>query len=1019
MALSVAATAVFAEPSDLPKDIQQIFARHCYECHGPEKQKGELRLDLKTSTLKTDGEAIVVPGNATKSELYRRITLPWDDDEIMPNRGEPLSAAQIARIREWINQGAIWPETTAPAKHWAYVQPSRPELPKISNRRWAKNEIDQFILLRLDQQKLRPSPEADRARLLRRVFLDLTGLPPSPAQVAEFIADQSPNAYEQRVDQLLKSPHYGERWARPWLDLARYADSSGFQKDDLWDLWPYRDWVVGAFNADMPFDQFTIEQIAGDLLPGATREQKVATGFNRATAINVEAGSDQEESRVNQVIDRVNTVGTVWLGSTVECAQCHNHKYDPFSQKEYYQLFAFFNNTAQETEFASSTATTGLKFVGPYVQLPDQEVDARRAALLQQIQKLDQESKAAADQFLAQQEAWERSFAGELHHVTQSHVLKVADFETASGATFENLKDDSVVIGKADEGAIPQKDLYTITVRPNLAGITGFKLEILAEPSVSRVASEPQTKESPFLILTDFAVHIAAAFGERVATQPVKLRNAKANCELDGFSASGAIDADPQSGWAIGSENKDHWIRFETSAPVEAGDGRTFVFKLQQNNDGSRLVGRLRLSAITGAPSSKILPSDIVTILSTPADKRDLPRKKRLTEYYLSNQPEWQEMKEARSRLEDQLGKVPPLRTLIMQEMKQPRSSTTFVRGNFLEKGGPVQPDVPGVLHPLPPGPRNRLTLAQWLVSANNPLVARVTVNRWWAEFFGHGLVATAEDFGLKGEAPTHPELLDWLAVEFMQRNWSMKRIHRLIVTSATYRQSSHVSSELLAKDDTNTYYARGPRFRLDSEMVRDNALAAAGLLSLKLGGPPVRPYQPPGIWGSKLGGARITYEISEGEDRYRRGIYTVWKRTSPYPSFMNFDAPNRYACAVKRTRSNTPLQALTLLNDPVYVEAAVALARRTLLEKPRGTTEEKIRHAFQLCLARAPNEREEQFLFRLYREQLQSSRSHPLETEKAFRELLKIDGLDAAQQAAWYSVASAVLNLDEMITKL
>ncbi|HTU17204.1 MAG TPA: PSD1 and planctomycete cytochrome C domain-containing protein [Gemmataceae bacterium] len=747
-----------AGAEELPRQVYALLQRACWECHGRQQHKGKLRLDTREFALKGGRSgAVIVPGNAEASDLYQRISAAKDSAEVMPPRGEPLSAAQAQLIRDWINQGARWPEGAPSGKHWAYIAPTQPALPTVRDRSWPRNAIDHFILARLEKEKLAPSPEADRAALLRRVSLDLIGLPPSPAEVDAFCADRSSGAYERLVDRLLASPQFGVRWARPWLDYARYADSHGFQRDDFRDLWPYRDWVVNALNADMPFDQFTIEQLAGDLLPGATEEQKIATGFNRSAPTNVEAGSEPEETRVNQVLDRVNTLATVWLGTTLQCVQCHDHKYDPFTMRDYYGLFAFFNNTAIEAERANPKVPGSIAFRGPVLTL--------------------------------------------------------------------------------------------------------------------------------------------SAIGNRLS--------------------------------AIGNRSK------------------------------------------------------------TKAESR-VPK--------------------AESRK--------PATTLVMQELPKTRMSSVFQRGSYLTPGEKVVPGVPAVLPRLdvPPPKRNRLALARWLVSRDNPLAARVTVNRWWMELFGHGLVRTPEDFGSRGEPPTHPELLDWLAVEFMDKGWSMKKLLRTIVLSATYRQSSRMAPELLARDDANLLYARGPRFRLEAEMIRDNALAIAGLLSLKQGGPPIRPYQPKGLW-IKVGGQRYDYVVSPGEEKYRRGLYVVWKRSAPYPSFVSFDANSRMVCRVKRPRSNTPLQALTLLNDPVYVEAATAFARRILRESPGDSVEDRIRYAFRAAVARTPRGDEVAILKRLFIKQRAVVRAR---SSSEGHSLVDASGSDdtSAEFVAWYAVAAALLNLDETISK-
>ncbi|MBL9212066.1 MAG: PSD1 domain-containing protein [Opitutaceae bacterium] len=797
---------------DFAREIQPILAGKCYDCHGAEKPKGGLRLTSRASALRggESGEPAFVAGASARSQLIQRITTT-DENDVMPQKGAPLSPAEVALVRRWIDEGAHWPDDL---RHWAYVKPVRPAVPPVPDRSRVRNPIDAFVLARLEQAGLKASPPADKPRWLRRVSLDLIGLPPTPADVDAFIADTSDGAHERVVDRLLASPHYGERWARPWLDLARYADSHGFQRDDLRDLWPYRDWVVRAMNADLPFDQFTVWQIAGDLLPevrdaaGRPRnlDPLIATGFHRAAPTNVEAGTDQEEGRVNQVFDRVNTTAAVWLGTTLECAQCHSHKYDPFSQQDYYRLFAYFNHTPRETDFTTPKAMAALKFTGPYLELPDPANDAARGRLEVRRKELD-------------------------------------------------------------------------------AQIAARSAEVLAG------ASTPEAK------------------------------------------------------------------------------------------------------APTGKQRTQLLAGD-----------------KALAE-----------LRTQRQALMRELEALKPPQTLVMRELDEPRPTAVLSRGNFLEPGEPVQPGTPAALHAAPPpaGPRaTRLDLARWLVDRENPLVARVTVNRWWAEFFGRGIVGTLEDFGLKGDAPTHPELLDWLAVEFMERGWSMKHVHRLIVLSATYGQSSRLTPELLAADDQNKWLARGPRFRLDAETIRDNALALAGLLSLKQGGPPVRPYQPPGLWENKVGGDRVTYEVSPGEDAWRRGLYTVWKRSSPYPSFMNFDATARTACTVRRSRSNTPLQALTLLNDPVYVAAARGLAHRVLTERPAAGTAERLRHAFRLCLAREPSAVELAALAGLLAQQADAAAADPGAAARVSGARPPPPGSSVAELAAWHAVATALLNLDETITK-
>lgn len=1023
----LAATSPAPGRIDFTRDIQPILAARCYDCHGVEKAKAGLQLTSRTHALLggESGAAAITPGDSAKSVLIQRV-LTDDENDVMPQKADRLPAAEIALLKRWIDEGAIWPENV---QHWAYTKPVRPTLPGLhSAGPAARNAIDHFVIARLEREGLSLSPETDRARWLRRVSLDLTGLPPTPEQLAAFLADtrDGDGAYERVVDRLLASPQYGERWARPWLDLARYADSHGFQRDDLRDIWPYRDWVIRALNADMGFDQFTVWQLAGDLLPRTGKlntpenlDPLIATGFHRAAPTNVEAGTDQEEGRVNQVFDRVNTTAAVWLGSTLECAQCHNHKYDPFSQKEYYQLYNFFNHTAQETDFASPKAKAALKFVGPYLEVPDFAQEPKRQALQAQLTELEQPIRVRTAELLPGLEAWVQAARTRSASAAQLHPLEVVEFESSGGSEHTVLPDGSVLLTEA----APERDTYTITVRTKLTGIRAFKLEALTDESLPGKGPGRGNALRPNFVLNQLRVSAAAGGG---AAQPVKLIKATASFSQTGFSVENLLREDKtnRGGWAISPQfHQDHWALFEPETPLGDPAGTTLTFTLVQNSSTARTIGRLRLSALTGEVGGPSMPADVAAaLLLAPVERSDAQTAK-LRDHYLAQDPALAELKSKQAKLTAALGAGKGAQTLVMRELESPRPTAVLKRGSFLEPGEAVAPAAPAVLHPMKsPGDStakaSRLDLARWLVDAENPLVARVTVNRWWAEFFGRGIVSTLEDFGLKGEPPTHPELLDWLAVEFVERGWGMKHIHKLIVLSATYRQRSYVTPELLARDDQNKLLARGPRFRLDAEAVRDNALAAAGLLSLKQGGPPVRPYQPPGLWESKVGGDRVTYDVSAGEDAWRRGVYTVWKRSSPYPSFVNFDATSRTTCTVQRSRSNTPLQALTLLNDPVYVEAAAALARRTLVEKSADSDDGRIRYAFQLCLTREPTAAEAGLLRNLLEQQRAAQSGKPKAPASPTGAFAPPPTISAAEFVAWQAVATALLNLDEMITK-
>ena len=945
-----AGSAVAGSVPDFAHEVFPVLQRACFECHDARKVKGGLRLDGREEAFKGGKNGVViVPGKPDASELLRRMTLPQSDDEAMPSRGEPLPKEDIERVRAWIAAGAVWPEGVKPAPHWAYVKPVKAALPAPGG-----HPVDAFVRARLLKEQIEPAPQADLPVLARRLYLDLIGLPPTPAQVAVFTksaAADTQAAIGQLADQLLRLPQYGEKWARPWLDAARYGDSHGFQRDDLHDLWPYRDWVISALNADQPFDQFTIDQLAGDLLPNATEAQRIATGFNRCAPCNCEAGTDPEENRVNQVFDRVNTLGAVWLGTTLECAQCHDHKYDPVLKRDYYGLFAFFNQTGLEADRTNPKVPGSIQFTGPYMKVSLPERDAEEARLTGEITRLKAEIAARA------------SKAKIVVASAAEHVLTPVEFESAGDAGHRVLDDGSVLL----LGDAPAVDIYTVTVRTPLRGITGFKLEALTDPSLPGMGPGRGDPERTNFVLNSFSVTAARA-GHEGEAKPVQLGDARADYSQASFDPNKALgNTKSKTGWAIAPKfHQPHWAAFRTLRPLGFEDGTVLTFRLVQEFGQARTIGRLRLSALTGG--------------AVPEPPKEDADKKRL------------------AALQKQLSDLAPARTLVMQANTQPRVSNVFQRGDFRSPGERIEPATPGALHPFrEEGARDRLALARWLVSRDNPLVARVVVNRIWTELFGEGLVSTPEDFGIKGEPPSHPALLDWLAVDFMENGWSQKHLLRRIVTSATYCQSSRAPSEgiLRERDPRNRLLARGPRFRLTAESIRDNALAISGLLNLKSFGPPIRPPQPDGLW-SKVGGQQYEYKVSPGAEQYRRGIYVVLKRMSPYPSFISFDATARLSCRVKRLRSNTPLQALTLLNDPVYVEIAHAFAARLLRELPHADADTRLRHAFSLALARPPL---------------------PAELA-ALRHLHDRERAAGDEKAAWFAVATTLLNLDETITK-
>ncbi len=1025
LVLMVAPLSVSADDRvDFVRDIKPLFEDRCTFCHGDSDQEGRLRLDAKAIVMQggISGPA-VVPGKPEKSLIYKRVAGIGDGDQ-MPLDDDPLTEEEIDLIRRWIEQGAKWPDGVGSdvkslKTHWAYVPPKQPMLPAVKNADWVQSPIDAFVLARLEKEGLAPSPRADRARLCRRVYLDLIGLPPTPEEVDAFVNDSRPGAYERLVDRLLASPRYGERWARPWLDLARYADSNGYQADQYRSVWPYRDWVIRAMNADMPFSQFTIEQVAGDLLPNATVDQRVATGFHRLTTCNVEAGVDPEENRVNQVIDRVNTTGTVWLGSTIECAQCHNHKYDPFTQRDFYGLFAFFNNTPLEVEGDGVT----YNFVGPTMDLP---LTGPQAGEREKLRARTDELKAELDKRLADlaksQADWERGLAKAAKESPQWHVLPIDSFKSQGGASHTILDDHSVLVG----GAKPDTDVYTIAVRTELSGITGFKIETLTDDSLPGKGPGRHHPERPNFVLHEFTV-TASECSEAAKSEAVSLHSAAADYSQPQYKVDGAIDGDPKTAWAIHPEfHKPHYATFLTVKPVGFEAGTLLTFVLDQHHGEGRTIGRLRISAMTGTPNKSALPDPIAKILALDPAKRNKKQNQQLTDYYVELDAAVKQFRQQIAALEKKIAAIQPTTTLVMIE-DNARDTHIFRRGNFLDKSEPVDASTPRILpQQSSDAPPDRLALASWLVDDNNPLTARVAVNRWWAEFFGRGIVETIEDFGTQGEPPTHPELLDWLACQLMTApsapltkgatgGWSMKEIHRQIVLSATYQQSSVITPKLKKLDPYNKLYARGPRFRLSAETIRDNALAIAGLLTDKMGGPPVYPPQPDDIW-RHVGRNAPKYDTDQDEDRFRRGLYVIWRRSAPYPSFTNFDAPDRASCVANRPKTNTPLQALTLLNDPAYVEMAQALAERIAGDHSELTIDEKVAYGFRLCVAREPTDKELEHVVGVYQRELARLQADP----KAANALIgKTHGKVApAELAAWFYVANILLNLDETITK-
>lgn len=994
----LATVTAHAAGTDFVRDVYPVLQRACFECHGAETHKADLRFDTASPQHLKIG-----------ADLLRRVALPKEDKEAMPKRGDRLTPAEITHLRDWIAAGAQWPDKFETLRHWSYIPPQRPALPTVKNQAWPHNEIDRFILAKLEANNLTPSSPASPETLIRRLSLDLTGLPPTPAEVTAFVKEHTQDpatSIEHLVDRLLASKQFGVRWARPWLDLARYADSHGFQRDDLREVWAWRDWVVDALNANMPFDQFTLEQIAGDLLTNATPQQIIATGFHRCTPTNVEAGTEPEESRINQVIDRVNTTGAVWLGTTLECAQCHNHKYDPFSQRDYYSLLAYYNNTEKEAERTNPDVPGSIQFKGSPLKISDAARAALRAPLAAKLKELDAQITARQKLLAADKKGAPSQPAAAGVATSRFKPLKPTAFITESDAESELQPDGSVLL----TGPVPDTDTYTFEAELSAGEISGLMLEALTHASIAGEGPGRGGAARPNFVLHSFECTLTAPDGK---TQPVTFKTAYADYSQKGYDVVNLLAKGGKGAWAIGQRfHEPHWAAFELTQPVSVAPGSKLKIQMAQNYGKGLVMGCLRISSITGDVAS-CLPE-----VAEPAPVVAKNRKGKAAPAAAPKDPELARIEKQKAALQKQLAELADPSTEVMRELPQPRMSTIFKRGVYTDPADPVAAAVPAIFNSKLSGPANRLTLGKWLASRDNPLAARVTVNRWWAELFGQGIVTTLEDFGIKGAPPTHPELLDWLAVEFMDSSWDMKHLLKKIVLSATYQQSSHAPAGLaLQTDSQNSLLWHGPRFRLDAETIRDNALAIAGLIDLKQGGPPIRPPQPDGLW-QKVGGQQYNYVVSRGTEQYRRGLYVVLKRGSPYPSFMNFDASARMACVVRRSRSNTPLQALTLLNDPVYVGATKAFARRIVAEAPSTDLESRLNEAFRLALARAPQPQELAVLKTLWETEFDSAKADTTSVQELSTGIELPKKLSPAEFAAWYAVASAILNLDECITK-
>ncbi len=1119
--------AVAAAPAtiDFNRDIRPILSDKCFRCHGPDEhdRKGGqhgLRLDTRVGAIEDlgGGGFAIVPGKPEKSELLDRI-LTEDAEEHMPplKTGKSLAKAEIDLIRRWIAEGANY------AQHWSYEAVRRIEAPVVKNTAWPKNAVDRFLLAKLEPLKLRPQPEADRPTLARRVALDLTGLPPTLEEVDAFTRDRAPDAYERFVDRQLAKPTYGEHWARLWLDLARYADSKGYADDQPRSIWRYRDTVIDAFNRNQPFDQFTIEQLAGDLLPNPTPDQLFATGFHRNTMNNTEGGTDDEEFRTVAVVDRVNTTMAVWMGTSIACAQCHTHKYDPLTQKEYFQLYAILN----QTEDADRNDETPLLEFYTEAQLKERETTTAELA------RLNEKLLAARGVHTAAAEKWAREFPAKLawrfaettaasptrtvkkgealslqvpapvgekitalrfeapaaaegtgHFVVTrvraavkpaepfrrgrfvrvelsgtNRTLPLAEVQifsageniagrgtasqssTADGAvaaraidgrTDGDMAKNSLAITEPGENPWWEVDLGTMLplervvvwgrsgLEPTSGGLRVIVLDDQRQPVFEQTVREPPKPSRTVALadpremklvrpVVDFA---APEFDESfiVTDLEPKVPNLRKRTA-------------PRRGWSVaGAASTSHTLMVEPEKPFALAAGESLIVTVEQQSEHATLRDvRIGVTTDLRARDHLRVPAAELLALATPETARDAAQRDRLLNYYVTQvAPELRTEQQRVATLQRTLDDMPLQTSLIMRELptNQKRKTHVQLRGNYLALGEEVTGGVPAAFPPLPEGVKaDRLALARWLVSPENPLTARVHANRLWEAIFGIGLVRTTEEFGSQGEPPTHPELLDWLATELVAGGWDQKKFLKLLVTTAAYRQSSRVTPEALEADPENRLLSRGPRFRLPAETVRDQALAVAGLLNPRMKGPSSRPFQPAFGLSAAFGSA-LDWKTSAGDDRLRRGLYTEWRRSSPYPSMVTFDAPNREVCTLRRNRSNTPLQALVTLNDPVYLEAAQALAR--LIATEGETPVEKVRAGFRRVLARVPAESELKPLIALYQETLATFSAAPERAAALIKntEMPPPATIPPAELAAWTTVANVLLNLDETLMK-
>ncbi|MFO1481779.1 MAG: PSD1 and planctomycete cytochrome C domain-containing protein [Verrucomicrobiaceae bacterium] len=973
-----------AESVRYNRDIRPILSDNCFACHGPDKanQKGGLRLDVREQAMKPakSGDVAIVPGDTGKSALIIRIE-SGDEDEMMPpvKSHKTLTKEQKAKLKQWITEGANY------EKHWAFIPPVAAKLPEVKLAGWPRNDIDRFVLSRLEAEGLSPSAEATKEALIRRVTLDLTGLPPTLAEVDAFVSDASPQAFEKVVERLLRSPRYGERMAVDWLDAARYADSNGYQVDRDRELWPWRDWVIRAFNDNKRFDQFTIEQLAGDLLPGASLEQKIATGFHRNHMLNEEGGVLADEFLAEYTADRVETTAAVWLGQTFNCARCHDHKYDPFTQRDFYSMKAFFHNIPEK---GVGIYSNPIRInAPPFVKLPAPEIEARITALHAKVKAVNDRLAALTGKSAAGVDAW----AGRV--ASASVRWEPVKLSAASGGDQPPHLDTST---------------NTLDVGPQETRQNNIKI----------TASVPKGRVTALRFECGTTASAASFQWSELTVGKLKLRAATLGDSLTAAEAEKVLDRDRKTKAVLS---------ITPARPVSA------VFEVEPGAMTEDLIITIGVENAGGPSRWRVFAADVEKDLLVPANviaaaKKDTARRtaaerRLLADFRSSQQPEHRMLKDELAALNKQIaaaeGEIPT--TLVMEEMKEPRQTFILMRGAYDKPGELVTAATPAVLPALDKDlPHNRLGLARWLISPGNPLTARVTVNRFWQQVFGSGLVKTSEDFGAQGAQPSHPELLDWLALEFIRSGWDVKHLMKLMVTSATYRQSSQFTVRASQTDPENRLLWRGPHFRLMGEFIRDQALAAGDLLVEKIGGPSVKPYHPPGIYEQvTAGNGYNVYVPGKGDDLHRRSLYTYWKRSVPHPAMLLFDAPFRETCTLRRPRTNTPLQALNLLNDPTYVEAARFLGQR-MMRDGGSSLDSRLIHGFRLLLSRQPKPQELMVLRTAWERARKGFQTDP----EAAKSLLAVGDarsdvpFDSTELAAFTLVASTLFNLDEAVTK-